>query len=109
MEAFNLDVDNRPNIKFTGERIAHSGSSPDTASSDYSGTTGRYTKLDLYKTQAGKFVCHKIGYSQWQGEHTRYTAEVCDTEAEVMAWFGHGWIAKDLYYEAGIDNSVTID
>ena len=109
MEPFNLEVDNKPSLKFKGVLIAEVESSNNNAMFNYSGETGRSTDLDLYKTQAGKFICHKTGYSQWQGEHTRYSAKVCDTEAEVMGWFGHGWLAKELYSEANIDDSVTID
>ena len=109
MKEYNLRVDNSPNMKFTGERIASASSSPETSRSDYSGTTGRWTELDLYKTKGGKYICHQVGFTQWQGEHARYSGAVCETEDSVTAFFGHGWLAKELYENADLDAAVTID
>lgn len=102
METFTLKNDNAPDVRFTGEMVAETSSSNNNASSYYSGTTGRWTTLKLYKTKAGTFIAQSIGYTQWQGEHTRYKVAVCESEADVIQFFGHGWLAKDLYAEAGI-------
>ena len=32
-----------------------------------------------------------------------------ETEADVIEFFGHGWLAKDLYEEAGINDAVEVD
>lgn len=110
METFTLESDNEPNIRFTGELIAHVSSSENQAmGSSYSGQTGRWTVLELYKTKGGKFVCHQIGRTKWQGERDRYQCKVVDTQDEVIEFFGHRWLAKELYEIAGIDCSVEID
>lgn len=110
METFTLDVDNKPNIRFNGELIAYASSSDNNASgSSYSGSTGRWTELALYKTAGGKFICHQIGRTRWEGERDRYSAEVCDDEAGVVAYFGHGWLSKELYENANISDAVTVD
>ena len=109
METITLENDNAPAIRFTGERVARVSSSPDTASSYYSGHTGRYTILELYKTKGGKFVAHSVGVTQWQGEHDRHKSAVCEDEAAVIAFFGHGWLAKDLYEEAGIEDVQDVE
>jgi len=109
METITLENDNAAAIRFTGEEIAVSSSSPDTSSSYHSGSVGRWTVLKLYKTKGGKFVCQSIGYTQWQGEHDRHKAQVCETEADVIAFFGHGWLAKSLYAEAGIEDTVYVE
>jgi hypothetical protein len=109
MTKFELNRDNDRNVVFTGELIGSASSSPNNAHSNYSGGSGRWSELNLYKTAGGKFVCHSIGRTQWQGEYDRFTLKVCETEAEVIEFFGAGWLAKELYEDAGIDATEAID
>lgn len=110
MKEYVIERDNGPSIKFTGTHVAGAGSSANNAAgSSYSGETGRWCELDLYKTKGGKFVCSQVGYTQWQGERNRYSAEVCENEAEVIKFFGQGWLAKRLYENAEIENVVEIE
>lgn len=103
MEEFTVSRDNDRDLRFNGEKIAWASSSPNNAHSNYSRSTGRWTELRLYKTAGGKFVCESIGRTQWQGEHDRRSAKVCETVEEVIGFFGSGWLAKELYEEAGIE------
>lgn len=96
-------------IRFVGELIAEVSSSANNASGDYSGSTGRWSELRLYRSRGGKLICEQIGHTQWQGEHTRYSGAVCSTDAEVIAFFGLGWLAKELYDEAGIDYAEVVE
>ena len=75
----------------------------------YSGQTGRWTTLALYKTVGGKFICHQIGHTRWQGERTKYSGKVCNDVSEVIAFFGNRWLAKELYNEAGIESVNDIE
>jgi hypothetical protein len=109
MEAQSIFRDDEANLWFVGELIAEDGSSPDRGSSYFSGSTGRWTLLKLWRTEAGKFVAQRIGRTQWQGEHDRYSAAVCDTEAEVIAFFGYGALAKSIYHDAGIEADERIE
>lgn len=110
MKTYTLDVDNAPSIRFTGALIGSAESSPNNASgSSYSGATGRWTELKLYKTKGGLYVCHQIGRTQWNGERDRYSAKVCKDIEEVKAFFGHRWLAKELYEDAGIDDAVDVE
>lgn len=109
MEEITVARDNDRDLRFKGEKIAWASSSPNNAHSNYSRNTGRWTELNLYKTAGGKFVCEQIGRTQWQGEHDRRSALVCDTTDEVMNFFGAGWLAKELYEEAGIECVETIE
>lgn len=110
METFTLQIDNEPDIRFTGELMGSAASSDNQAmgSYSYSGQTGRWTELALYKTRGGKFICHQVGRTRWQGECDRFSGTVCDTLEEVKAFFGHRWLAKDLYADAGIDGAVEV-
>jgi hypothetical protein len=109
MEKFTLEIDNAPKLRFTGELIAEAASSDDKASGSYSGQSGRWTELALYKTAGGKFVCHRIDNTCWQGESTHFIGKVCETPEEVKQFFGHEWLAKRLYEEAGIDDVIEVD
>lgn len=110
METFTLDIDNAPKIRFTGELIGSAASSDNQAmGSSYSGQTGRWTELCLYKTKGGKYICHQIGCTRWEGERARYSGEVCETLDDVKTFFGHRWLAKELYDDAGIDYAVDVE
>lgn len=110
MEEIIIRRDNDRDIKFIGERIAKAASSDDKAfGSSYSGSTGRWTELNLYQTQSGRYICQTIGCTRWQGEHDRYSARICDTLDEVIAYFGHGWLAKELYENANIDATQIVE
>lgn len=110
METFTLNIDNAPNIRFTGELIASAATSDNQAmGSSYSGQTGRWTELALYKTMGGKFVCHQVGRTRWLGKRDRFSGKVCETLEDVTEFFGHRWLAKKLYDEAGIDDVVEVE
>jgi hypothetical protein len=100
---YTIDRDDGTNIRFIGKRIGSASTSPETARSDYSGSTGRWQELELYRTAGDKFVCSRMNGTQWQGEHDTHEATSCATEAEVIAFFGMGRLAKELYAEAGIE------
>lgn len=110
MENFKIERDNGASISFSGELIAKVSSSDNTASgSSYSGQTGRWQVLALYKTEGGKFICERIDRTRWQGERDSHHAKVCTDHKQIIDFFGHGWLAKDLYDEAGIDSSERVD
>lgn len=110
MESFEIVKDNGPALAFDGELLAKVSSNPNVAyGSSYSGEVGRWQVLALYKTQGGKFICERINRTQWQGERDKHNAKVCASNKEVIEFFGHSWLAKDLYYEAGINAAERID
>lgn len=102
MEIITVERDNDADIRFNGEQIAQ-------ASSHGERSNGRWTVLKLFKTAGGRFVCQSIGVTQWQGEDDRSAAQVCENETEVIAFFKHGRVAKDLYHAAGIEDVKEID
>lgn len=109
MELINLEVTGGPDLRFVGEPIASVCSSPNNASGVYSGQNGRWAEYILYRTAAGRHVCQITQCTQWQGERDRYLAEVCDDESKVIEFFGHDWLAKELYKEAGIDAAIAVE
>jgi hypothetical protein len=99
-ETHTVSRDNEPSLVFKGDALASVSSSPERALSGYSGETGRWCELIIYKTVAGKYVAEQVDYSQWEDEQTRHSATVCTTPDEVTSALGWGWLAKDLYFEA---------
>ena len=104
MKLITLINDNAPDIKFNGECLAFASSAD-----PYGSHNGRWTELRLCKTAGGKFVCQSAGLTLWQGEKDRYSAQVCETEKEVIEFFKYTRLAKELYEKANIDFSVVID
>ena len=108
-EQFIVERDGQPDLRFTGEKIGSTSNSPDNGHPDFSGSTGRWTVLRLYRTDGGKYVCERIQRTQWQGEQDVAEAEVCDTLDGVFSFFGYGRLAKEVYYEADVQAVQTID
>jgi hypothetical protein len=109
MEQIFVKRDDEPDIKFSGELLGYAASSDNNAHPNYSGRIARWTELALYRTKGGRYVCEQIDYTRWQGEHTRYSGAVYDSTAEVIEFFGCGWLAKKLFERADIDASVEVE
>lgn len=107
MQEYTIKRDNDRNLRFTGILLGSAESNSNNASGNYSGSTGRWTELRLYETKGGKYVCQSIGRTQWQGEHDRFSAVVATTLDEVYAFFGGGWLAKELYEDANIEEEMV--
>lgn len=109
MKEYTLANDHGMDLRFTSERLAVVGTSSDLASSNYSGTTGRWTTLKLFKTTGGKFVGQIIQHTQHQGERDSFGALVCDDLYAAFAFLGRNPLAKNLYEEAGLECVSLID
>ncbi|WP_306149768.1 MULTISPECIES: hypothetical protein [unclassified Roseibium] len=100
--------DNGPDLRFIGERIATAESNPESQHPNYSGERGRWEELELYKTSGGSFVCLIEERSQWIGERPVRRAKVVRDVASIIDYFGQGWLAKELYEAASIENVQEI-
>lgn len=105
---FTIERDDKPALTFTGVKVASAWSYGDSGHPDFSGSVGRWTVLKLYRTQGGKLVCERIERTQWQGEHDKHEGVVFESEREVVEFFGHGRVAKELYAEADITTAVEV-
>ncbi len=110
MEEFEIERDNGAALLFNGECLAKVSSSDNNAyGSLYSGQIGRWQVLALYRTEGGKFLCERIDRTRWQGERDIRHAKACANHGEVVEFFGHSWLAKHLYKEAGLETAERID
>jgi hypothetical protein len=99
-----LQRDNERDLRFQGDLIASARNWDDRAmGAAWSGQTGSWEQFYLYETTAGKYVCHAVHYTRWQGETDRYSGQVCTTADEVFEFFGSGTLAKEICEEAGLD------
>jgi hypothetical protein len=109
METIEIEVTGGADLRFTGEQIASVCSNANNASGSYSGQTGRWAEYFLYRTASGRYVCQIIQHTQWQGDKDQCIAGVCGDDAQVIEFFGHDWLAKELYKKAGIDAAITVE
>ena len=110
MEEYTVVRDDDIDLQFKGEELASVCSSDNNASgSSYSGQTGVWQELALYKTKGGKFICERVNRTRWEGDRDSFQGAVCTTLEEVINFFGMGWLAKDLYAVAEIEATQQID
>lgn len=104
MDIITLERDNNRDVRFNGEKIAT------VSSREISGPgSNRWTELHLYRTAAGRLICHEVGRTQWQGEHDRHAVHIADDGDGLIETLGTGWLAKELYAEVGIECVAHID
>ncbi len=108
-QTFIVKRDDKPKLQFNGRLLAAVASVPDRGSPDFSGNIERWTELKLYRTAGGKLICHQRKLDWWGDHLVSSTATVCDTKEEVIAFFGHGWLADHLYADAEITDAEITD
>ena len=106
---FTIKRDSERSLSFKGHLVASMKSSPESAHPDWSHDTGRWTEMRLYRTAGGKLVAERVQRTCWQGESDSHEARVCTSDQAVVEFLGLGWIAKELYDEAEIDYSESVD
>lgn len=93
MKDITLYMPNEPDVSFNGVLLGEVRKEGDP-----------YPELwyTLYKTKAGKFIClNHLGCGN--------AMIVCETEAEVVDFFGYSDSSKELYSASGINDKQTID
>lgn len=109
MTEFTIKNDNGPDIKISGEMIGYAATSDNSAHTKFSGSPGRWTELMLYRTVDGKYVAANVEHSNWDGERDMHNAVVCEDHDQIVEFFGHSPLSSDLYADAGINPSETVD
>lgn len=60
----------------------------------------QWDELKLYATDSGKYICQRV--TRQAGEQDTYEGKACDSEDEVVKFFGDGWLSRELLSEAGL-------
>lgn len=68
----------------------------------------RWTELRLWISRAGKLVAEQVGRSAIEGERDRCRAWVCHDHADLIRYLRRGWLARELYAAAGIDDTEVV-
>lgn len=97
MDKYTIIRSNGLPIRFSGALLASCDSSR--------GTKDKYTRLDLYRTDSGKYVSVEHGVTP--GE-TKVWAYVHNDIDSVTAKLGHGWLSQELYRLSGLDVSIDV-
>jgi hypothetical protein len=97
LETFILDVSYEPKIKFSGELIASSINSPDRTMPDWSGSTGEWEELYVYKTLNNNYICYLRELTLWQDNESYFHCNFCKNLDEVKEFFGDHKLAEELY------------
>lgn len=108
-ERFTVPQTNGPDLIFNGDCLAAVKSSPERTDPNYSGSTGEWAALRLYRTTGGNYVGVREVHSNWVGIES--TSEVVwgNDIGVITRLFGFGRLAKELYERAGIDTAKRID
>lgn len=102
-DTFIISVDHAPNIRFTGEMIASAESTDNSCCYNYSGETGLWSELAVYRTIGDTFICHRADHTAWGAGRTVYTAEIYYDVEDIKDFFGSDWLAMELYEGLKLD------
>lgn len=113
----------KPDVKFRGRLLAQ----VDSRGEDRRGVKDRWTQLELYELESGKWVAASVGCSNRDGEIDfgevcvidERTAQIEITigegvsvitrETRVMEFFGYTWLSKLLAEQLGWDVDEVIE
>ena len=89
-------------FRFEGEMVGEALGPSDRVDPEYVDSDNRWSELRLYSTLDGRYVCEQVRSSHWTGGKERHRAAICETEREVMEFFGKSRLAQELYLDADI-------
>jgi hypothetical protein len=93
--------DNDSDFKFEGEFVTYK--------SDKEQDSVQWDNLSLYRTKSGKFIAEKVHASAYDSSDTECSAQICENHEQVIAFFEHGRLAKELYKSAEIDATLFVE
>ena len=89
-------------LTFEGEMIGEALSSMGNPELGAKHNDQIWSELRLYRSTEGHYICEQVRSSHWRSSHQRHRVAVCDSKAQIMAFFGKGWLARELYADADI-------
>ena len=106
MQTYTIRRTGQAPLRLRGEIIAEAGSSPDRAHPRWSGSTGRWEEVTIYRTAKGKYVAAIKYGTLWQGETDTFDAGVFGTLAKAVEWLQYklsnrvfDWLIEKLSQE----------
>ena len=92
---------NRPGVRFTGNLIAGTCSSPHRKDPSFSGVPGKWYENELFITRSGRYVCTQTWRSLDPETDDLCLGAVCDLMEDVIEFFGKHPLSLKLYQQAG--------
>lgn len=89
-------------LNFEGEMIGEALSCLDSPDRLYGGSDCRWSELRLYRSADGQYICEQVRSSHWKAANQRHKVAVCASKAQIVAFFGQDWLARELYADADI-------
>lgn len=72
--------DNDRNLRFEGRSLGHG----EQGNSMYRADWNRWTVVEIYETESGRYVVAITSYTKWEGERDRSRALIIDTAEELI-------------------------
>ena len=106
MENYKVKRDGLPPIVFTGEKIGHGTTRTVSGSGQ-----NRWTDVDIYRTQGGKYIASIARMTIWEGESNRRTATSKPTAAEIIQWLKDDTESETLgdASQEAVEDAVKVD
>ena len=106
-----LDISNGSSLSFEGNLISSTMSSPHSANECFSGQVGIHNRISLFQSQMKKYICYDETFTQLKGDQDLKVAEICEDVAGIVKFFGHSWLAQELYYRSRktINNILEVE
>lgn len=94
---FTIKTDNWTSIRLNGKLVASTSIFDNKEKGEnYSILKARWTELNLYKTNGGKFICQQIRRSPKKNERSIYNTRICETLSQVNNFFGNLNLTEDF-------------
>lgn len=101
---------NDRSLCFEGDRLAHATSSKvqtaNMSSNGSRGPRGRWTEINLYRSNGGKYVCERIDYIRDLKLLESSCGAVCDTFEQAFEFFSRHELAEKPYEAVDIEDSI---
>lgn len=68
----------------------------------------RWSELRLWTSLDGVTIAEQVGVSVNDRERDRFRAWVCPSDQDVIKHLKRGWLARQLYRKAGIDDTEVV-
>lgn len=108
MKELLVENSNGKNVKFVGKVIAFSATDENRASSYFSGRCGEWDEYRVYETKDGKYIVSIENKTLWAGHSDNFSAMTFEDKNEILGYFGYSDLAKDIYYQLGINCEIEI-
>ncbi|MCP3869404.1 MAG: hypothetical protein GY703_15135 [Gammaproteobacteria bacterium] len=95
-----VPVDSTRAFRFEGEMVGEALGSGGRRESGRVEDSGHWSELRLYNTSDGKYVCEQVNSNHWTGGDESHKAVMCETQREVLEFFGKSYLAQELYMDA---------